>query len=219
MNNYTCICTNGYYGSNCQYKQLNSTIFKNSTILTNERSIQLNNLTEFSLNTTWSLIYQASRDGFSSSMFHAKCNSILGTLVVVRAGENQIFGGYTEQDWAGNGGWKYDSNAFLFSLVNSYNITVKMPVIRPEYAISTLYSYGPTFGNGHDFTINSDGSSGYSKLGQAYQLPSFLTYGTLSAQSFLAGSYYFKPIEIEVYSIIDRKLKFFHFNFSKYYLI
>jgi len=198
---------------------LNSTIFKNSTILTNERSIQLNNLTEFSLNTTWSLIYQASRDGFSSSMFHAKCNSILGTLVVVRAGENQIFGGYTQADWSGYS-YKYDSNAFLFSLVNSYNITVKMPVIRPEYAIYTYDSSGPTFGAGHDFYINSNGSSGYSNLGQAYQLPSFFTYGKLSAQSFLAGSYNFKPIEIEVYSIfIDRKLKFFHFNFRKYYLI
>jgi hypothetical protein len=191
---------NGYYGSNCTYKQLNSTIYMNSTILTNEQGIELNNLNGFSLNTTWSLIYQATKDGFSSSMFHSKCNGILGTLVVVRAGENQIFGGYTEQDWSGNYQYKYDSNAFLFSLVNTFNISVKMSINLPQYAILAYTSYGPTFGGGHDLNINIDGSAGSSNLGHTYQLPSFLTYGTASAQSFLAGSNNFKPIEIEVYT-------------------
>ena len=37
-------------------------------------------------------------------------------------------------------------------------------------------------------------------LGYTYQFPIFLTYGTASAKSFLAGSYYFKPIEIQVYT-------------------
>jgi hypothetical protein len=146
-------------------------------------------------------------------MFHSKCNGILGTLVVVRAGENQIFGGYTEQDWNGYSQYKNDPFAFLFSLVNTYNISVKMPVILPQYAIYTYYNYyGPSFGGGNDLHINGDGSAGSSNLGHAYQLPSFLTYGTASAQSFLAGSNNFKPIEIEVYSIIiDRN--FIHFNF------
>jgi hypothetical protein len=163
------------------------------------QSVELFNLASNESNSSWSLIYQASTDGFSSRIFRAKCNGILGTLVVIRAGINEIFGGYTEADWSSSGQYEYDSNAFIFSLVNTYNITVKMPVIIPGYAIFASDNYGPTFGGGHDFYINSDGSYGYSNLGYAYQLPSFLSYGTTSAQSFLAGSYSFTPIDIEVY--------------------
>ena len=179
-------------------------------------------LLNLSQNQTLKMIYQASKDGFRN--FHSKCDGVLDTLTVIKSNSNistvsyNIFGGYTQADWSGYYEFKYDSNAFLFSLINAYNKPVKMLVTDPQDAIHA--SYGPTFGGGHDFYINSDGSSGYSNLGHSYQLPSFLTYGTLSAQSFLAGSYNFKPIEIEVYSIfIDRKLKFFHFNFRKYYLI
>jgi hypothetical protein len=165
------------------------------------QTIELFNLvSNTSENSSWSLIYQASTEGFSSSIFHAKCNGILGTLVVIRAGINEIFGGYTEADWSGSRQYKYDSNAFIFSLVNNYNITFKMPVIIPEYAIYASNSYGPTFGGSHDFYINSDGSYCSSNLGYAYQLPSFLTYGTTSAESLLAGSRYFTPLDIEVYT-------------------
>jgi hypothetical protein len=164
------------------------------------QSVELFNLASNASNSSWSLIYQASTDGFLSSIFLAKCNGILGTLVVIRVGINEIFGGYTEADWSGSGQYKYDSNAFIFSLVNNYNITVKMSVKYPQYAIYAYDSYGPTFGAGHDFYIGSDGSYGYSNLGYYYQLPSFLTYGTAPAQSFLAGSYSFTPLDIEVYT-------------------
>ena len=196
MNRDTCICAKGYYGFNCQY-------FNSSKILNEMQSVQLFNLVD--KNSSWSLIYQASTDGFSSKIFHKKCNGILGTLVVIRAGLNEIFGGYTEADWSDNYQFKYDSNAFLFSLVNSHNLIVKMSIINPDYAIYTADNHGPTFGNG-DLTTRTvsgvnavDCSIGYSNLGSTYQLPSFLVYGTTSAQSFLAGSYEFFPIDIEVY--------------------
>ena len=144
--NFNCSCTNGYFGSNCLYKILNSAIFNGSTILTNEQSLKLANLTDFSLNSSWSLIYQASRDGFSSSSFHSKCNGNTGTLVVIKSSNSNIFGGYTNADWSGyyismTQTYQYDSNAFLFSLVNSYNYPVKMLVFNPQYAI---YSFLPS---------------------------------------------------------------------------
>ncbi len=180
---------------------MNSTIFKNSTILTNELSLQLVNLTGFSFNSSWSLLYQASVDSFRASSFHSKCDQISNTLTVIKSKEyNFIFGGFTTAQWNQNTNYYItDTDAFLFSLVNAYNTSVKMPVIIPQYAIYASYSYGPTFGADHDFYIRSDGSYGYSNLGYAYQLPSFLSYGTTSAQSFLAGSYSFYPIDIEVY--------------------
>jgi hypothetical protein len=200
--NFNCSCTNGYFGTNCQFKILNSAIFNGSTILTSEQSVKLANLTDFSLNSSWSLIYQASRDGFSSSIFHSKCDGNTGTLVVIKSSNSNIFGGYTQADWSGYT-WQYDSNAFLFSLVNSYKTPVKMIVTNPQYAIFAYPSYGPTFGNAHDLYISSDGLSCNSNLGYSYQVPSFLTSGTAAAQSFLAGSYNFRAIEIEVYIKIN----------------
>ena len=46
------------------------------------------------------LIYRASRDGWSSSTFHALCDNKGPTVTVVKSGDN-IFGGYTEQSWDG----------------------------------------------------------------------------------------------------------------------
>ena len=156
-------------------------------------------------NQTLKMIYQASKDGFSSSVFHSKCNGVLGTLTVIKTSSNttNIFGGYTQADWSGYYSYQYDSNAFLFSLVNSYNIPVKMLVTNPQNAIYTSQYYGPTFGGGHDLYINSDGTACYTNLGYSYQLPNFLTVGTTAALSFLAGSYNFRAVEIEVYIKIN----------------
>jgi len=218
--NYQCKCINSVYGSNCEYYRDKTT---NSTILSVNGMKKLKTLINLPQNQTLKMIDQESKDGFSSNKFHAKCNGVLGTLTVIKSNSSEkIFGGYTQDDWSGNVVYDYDSNAFLFSLINAYNKPVKMLVTDPQYPISGCY-YGPTFGSryansGFDLYVSSDGSYGYSNLGNTYQLPSFLN--NFSAQSFLAGSNIFKPIEIEVYSIfIDRKLKFFHFNFRKYYLI
>ena len=204
--NFNCSCTNGYFGTNCQFKILNSAIFNGSTILTNEQSLKLANLTDFSLNSSWSLIYQASRDGFSSSSFHSKCNGNTGTLVVIKSSNSNIFGGYTNADWSGYYQYKSDPNAFLFSLTNSYNTSVKMPVRISQNAIYTNPQYGPTFGLGYDAYFDSNLNFFSYALGYSYQLPSFLTLYNQKAQSFLAGSYNIQPFDVEVYSIlIDRK--------------
>ena len=160
---------------------------------------QTSNLTE-----AWQLLYQASSNGFNSNIFHAKCDGYQGTLVVVKSNNSNVFGGYTEADWSGNYNWAFDTNAFLFSLVNSYNTSVKMNIIQPQNAIYASSYYGPTFGGGHDLYVALDSSYAYSNLGHSYQLPSFLAnYGVNSqqAQSFLAGSYNFQLVEVEVYQI------------------
>ncbi len=64
----------------------------NSTILTQEKISKLVNLTGFS---NWNLLYQETRDAFSASSFHSKCNGILnGTLTIVSTNNfSNIFGG------------------------------------------------------------------------------------------------------------------------------
>ena len=63
-------------------------------------------------------------------------------------------------------------------------------------------SYGPTFGGGHDIRISnyaSSNSNSYSNLGYTYSPPSGYSYGSTFAQTFLAGSYKFKPDEVETF--------------------
>ena len=145
------------------------------------------------------LLYQASVDGFDN--FHSKCDGFKNTLVVIKSASNNIFGGYTTADWSplnNNSGFKYDANAFLFSLVNKYNSPVKMSVKKPENAIyTTKTGSGPIFGSGFDIFI-SNNATGYSNMNGSYQLPSFLTPSSYS--SILGESDNFKTTEIEVFN-------------------
>ena len=47
---------------------------------------------------TYSLLYRASRDGWASTSFHARCDNKGPTFTVVLSGTN-IFGGFTEESW------------------------------------------------------------------------------------------------------------------------
>ena len=213
----------GWYGQNCQYKHLNSTIFNYSTILTNEQSVKLINLVNLPSNLNWSLIYQASVNGFSANSFHTNCGSTRNTLTIIKTTNSFVFGGFTSSDWSVNNygsNVKYDPNAFLFSLVNGYNAPAKMNVTQPMQVITVSYSNGPIFGSSRDLYI-SDSSNvntqSYSNLGSNFQLPNFLlnltnatnssasTTGNKTSSSFLAGSNSFMTLEIEVYST-DRNL-------------
>ena len=77
---------------------MNSTTFKNSTILTQEQSIQLVKLLNFP-SPNFTLIYQASRDGFREFDFHSKVDGIVNTLTVIKTTNGNIFGGFTSADW------------------------------------------------------------------------------------------------------------------------
>ena len=71
-----------------------------------------------------------------------------------------------------------------------------------QNAIYCHLSYGPTFGNGYDFYIADNSNvvnTSYSNLGSTYKHPEY-AYGTNEAKCFLAGSYNFQTVEIEVYT-------------------
>jgi len=106
-------------------------------------------------------------------------------------------------------GYRYDSAAFLFSLVNKPGWQpLKLDQTgehsyRRRYSIYHYYSsYGPTFGGGHDIYIANNAASNtnsYSELGHEYGPPSGYSYGSSFSQSFLAGSRNFQPDEVEVF--------------------
>jgi hypothetical protein len=60
-----------------------------SEILKGEQQCsELIKLCEFSPNDKFTLLYRGSRDGFSSNVFHSKCDGHLNTLTIVRAKES-----------------------------------------------------------------------------------------------------------------------------------
>ena len=99
-----------------------------------------------------------------------------------------------------------------------------MKVYRyPQYAMSCQHDQGPTFGKRYDLYIadNCDkNTNSYSNLGNTYKLPAGYAYRDNQAQSLLAGSYYFKVDEYEVFfqpgkfTSNDRKINTYILSFS-----
>ena len=142
----------------------------------------------------WNLIYRASRDGFEAAKFHSKCDNKPNTLIVIKSTNGNIFGGYTEQSWSGSG-FKTDSNAFIFSLINLDNKTKKIKWSRNQ-AIGCSTSHGPIFGAVYDLFISdksNTNTSSLSNLCNSY-IHSEYEYKSDKAKSFLAGSYNFKVL-------------------------
>jgi hypothetical protein len=203
------------------------TSFTDSSILTQNEGISLsqmlNNLTEPRL------IYRASRDGFAVSSFHSKCDNIANTVTIIKTLSNSVFGGFTSAKWTSNGGWTYDSNAFIFSLRRSGNSNKeRFNVTYPNYAIYSDSSYGPVFGDGVDIFVKDSSNTNensYSNIGHSYQLPKNITFESVEAQSYLSGSYRWKTTEIEVYQVTPYSVTFLHngclflFNLKNYLLI
>ena len=78
---------------------------------------------------------------------------------------------------------------------------MKLNVTESNFAIYS-YSYGSViFGDGWDLYCHDNNC--YRNLGETYQLPNFLTYGSVEAQSFLGGSNTFDIVEIEVYKVVN----------------
>ena len=93
------------------------------------------------------------------------------------------------------------SKAFVFSL---YNVKGYNPVKLTQYqnqqnAMYRCYSYGPTFGSGHDIHISNDAKNNqnsYTVCGYSYSNPTGYS-GTYCG--FFTGSRYFSPTDIEVF--------------------
>ncbi|KAJ5066792.1 pep-cterm sorting domain-containing protein [Anaeramoeba ignava] len=134
--------------------------------------------------------FSAKRDGFDSQNWHKAVDGKGKTLVIIKTKDNFIFGGFTQVGFNGNTRNINDSNAFIFSLRNDKGdrIPAKFTYNGKVRAIYSYLSYGPVFGNGADFGINSDLQTGWSNFGCSYNLPNGIKEGTNEAKSYLAGS-------------------------------
>ena len=81
--------------------ELKAKPFKDSAILSSDQQQTLTNLLKETLTSAsydYTLIYRASRNGWTAANFHSCCDSKGPTVTVVKNG-NYIFGGYTDQPW------------------------------------------------------------------------------------------------------------------------
>ncbi len=140
------------------------------------------------------LLYKASRDGDSSSAFHQKCDRKPFTITIVKTTTNKRFGGFTVLSWNSNGTYYSDRYAFIFSLDNKENYYINN--YTGENEIYCHSSYGPTFGNGHDFYI-SNGSKSNSDSSDGTQY----TYFTKNKKNALAGEKNFTVNDYEVFQL------------------
>lgn len=194
---YECKCKLGYGGQNCTEKS----DFENSEILSHNEGL-LNTLLEYMKDVEtngkqWKMCFNARDHSYSASSFHAYCNNKGPTVTLVEVGR-YVFGGYTDQAWTSAGSYKSSTRSFLFSLRGPSNTAFKSPLFQSyNYATYDNSGYGPTFGSGHDLYLSNScrtSKSSYSRLGNAYKLPS-----GYSGSTALAGSSYFLCDDYEVF--------------------
>jgi TLD len=106
--------------------------------------------------TKYELLYRGSRDGFSASAFHSKCDNKGATLVLLKTTTNHIFGGFAQKPWTSysSGVFIADPKAFLYSWNLKEIYSNKSP--DGTNALTHNTGWGPLFGEGQDFLISSD---------------------------------------------------------------
>jgi len=149
----------------------------------------------------FTLLYRGSRDGYTASSFHGKCDSTKGTFTILRNKSNgYLFGGYFAGNWSGSG---YSTEkSWLYSLKNATGKTIKL---NPSNTTNNAYrnnSYGPTWGGGHDLRIhNSMQGNSNSCNPNTYKSVDSNFHSATVNNSLLAGSGSFSINEIEVFAV------------------
>eukprot|EP00331_Platyophrya_macrostoma_P015794 CAMPEP_0176471350 /NCGR_PEP_ID=MMETSP0127-20121128/41082_1 /TAXON_ID=938130 /ORGANISM="Platyophrya macrostoma, Strain WH" /LENGTH=449 /DNA_ID=CAMNT_0017865985 /DNA_START=27 /DNA_END=1376 /DNA_ORIENTATION=+ len=148
---------------------------------------------------TFKLIYRGSKDGYTASNFHSKCDNKGPTVVVIKSHLGKIFGGFTDVAWDSSNNYKTTTNSFLFSIDRKQKYEQKAG--QTSNSIYAYATYGPTFGGGHDIYIADNCNSGtscYSYFPYSYDCKE---YSNPSSSDWLAGAYNFKVDEIEVFAL------------------
>ncbi|PFX15749.1 Fibropellin-1, partial [Stylophora pistillata] len=201
VNGFDCRCPLRYSGARCE---LEIDISINSTILSKNTDF-LRNLSDFlscavGNSSQWLLCHRASMHGWAAATFHTRCDHKKHTVTIIKNGQ-YVFGGYTDIPWVSTSGSANTSSAFIFSLRNKEELhPFKSRVRRPEYAIYSSSSYGPTFGWGYDIYISDNANSNKNSYttfasGGYYESPK----GVQDLNTILAGTQFFSPDDWEVF--------------------
>jgi len=146
----------------------------------------------------FNMLFSTDKDGDRSTQFHYYCDGIFPTVTVVLDTAGRRFGGYSMHNWCPSpvgGNYSRSPESFIFSLTNNQKYELSDQLNKN--AIYRNTSYGPTFGNGHDFYIadqcKSNNSSYCNK--NAYNTGNNNLLGGNGSTSFQVATY-------EVYQVI-----------------
>ncbi|CDW78951.1 tldc domain-containing protein [Stylonychia lemnae] len=147
------------------------------------------------------LLYKGTRDGFQAQDFHLYCDNYGPIVSFILSEHGQVFGCYTSISWSFASGYQKDKDAFIFSLSKN---SLHKQYQNKDYAVYHHLQSLQVFGNGYDLCISSEcninnASSCY--LGCTYEPPKGYYVGDQQTNEYLGGSYQFKVVEIEVYSV------------------
>ena len=158
------------------------------------------------------LLYQYTKElkkktiinGGGAQRFHAKCDNMGPTLVLIKANQGHIFGGYNPTSWMSDFVYSECEDAFLFSVTDGKGRKpIKCPV-KPHKKDKAIKQnekeYSPAFGEANIsdlFIAYKNPSNSYSMLGNVYKVPD-----KVDGEIFLAGKKKDWQIdEIEVWAI------------------
>lgn len=148
-----------------------------------------------------SLMYRASTHGKAASYFHKQIDGKGRHLCMFKRSKVnnvQIFGSYSDISWSSSGGYGYCSGCFIWLYDDgTYQKFVSTTYRYAQYAVYRTSSYGPCFGGGHDFCVNSPSTPyGYTNWHHTYKSPKGSTY-------YIGGSSTFYMDDWECYAVVS----------------
>jgi len=97
------------------------------------------------------ILYTASKNGEGALNFHRACDGKGPTIVIAETKSGNVFGGYTDQNWA-HKGFRSSQTSFLFSLrpkMKKYGIRDG----KQQHAIFSHNVFGPVFGGDSHYNL------------------------------------------------------------------
>eukprot|EP00928_Gymnodinium_smaydae_P025392 TRINITY_DN2022_c4_g1_i1.p1 TRINITY_DN2022_c4_g1~~TRINITY_DN2022_c4_g1_i1.p1 ORF type:complete len:483 (-),score=73.21 TRINITY_DN2022_c4_g1_i1:418-1866(-) len=104
------------------------------------------------------LLFRGSRDGFTASAFHSKCDNQGATVIVALGGDGYIFGGFSDVPWTSSGSKIPAPNAFVFEIAGEYVDEPHKVKLGIEGQIGVVFdhaNYGPQFGSAPELRLNN----------------------------------------------------------------
>jgi hypothetical protein len=147
-------------------------------------------------NRKFKLLYRGTKDGMNATTFHNLCNNKGPTVSVMKSKHGKVFGGFMPDAWTSRNNYINTRNSWVYSITAKAKYTMNDPNTYAQYGGYDYYTYGPTYGGGHDIYLATDFTSNSNYCNRhSYNFPDNTT---------LTGGYNFQLEEIEVYSI-DKK--------------
>lgn len=185
--------------------KIQKNFFQNSKLITNYDICFINkNLFKKKIKST-NLIYRGSENGFTSSQFINKCNNRSKLLILIKSEFNQIFGGFFSGKLNNFDKFCFSEKSFLFSLDRKKKFLQKKNCKKTFKFFTSenqIFAFGGGLGNDLCVYNNCDLKKySISYFGNSFVLPEGVGFNSEESKSYLAGGYYYKVLEIEVFEM------------------